>query len=391
MDLYILDPLLRRREVLDNFESLIWTERWTGAGDFELDLKSTLGNRGRFMPETMLSIPGSNRVMVVEETEDSTDSENKEVLRVKGRSLESVLTNRVAKYSMGNLEVDPNWVLSGTPGSIVRAMFDHICRSPYALSDYDAIPFLQAGTIFDLGNIPEPNDNITVEQNPTSLYEAIRHLCSLYDLGFRLVKNGDASQLYFEVYTGDDRTTQQSVLSAVIFGVALDSVQNTTEFHSLAQAKNVAYVFAEQGSTTVYADGVDPDISGFDRRVMVVETHVEAEEPTQAQIDAALLQAGKEALADARKQSLFDGEVSRHLGYVYGEDYNLGDLVEMRNRDGVVTYKRVTEQIFVSDQNGDRSYPTLAMDEYSTQVTWLSWSNKEHAWSDFTDEVWADF
>jgi hypothetical protein len=88
---------------------------------------------------------------------------------------------------------------------------------------------------------------------------------------------------------------------------------------------------------------------------------------------------------------LFDGEVNQYQGYIYGEDYGLGDLVEMRNRDGVVTYKRVTEQIFVSDANGDRAYPTLAMDEFSGGVTWLSWSNKEDTWSDFIDEVWADF
>ena len=389
MDLYILDPLLRRQEVVDQYESLIWTDRWNSHGDFELDLKSTLANRGRFLIDTKLAIPDSNEVMVVEETEDITDSDGKEILKVKGRTLTAILENRVAKLSMDNLEADPAWVLTGTPGDVVREMFDHICRSPYALSDFDGIPFLQSGTIFDLGNIPEPSEVITVEQRPTSLYDAIRKLCRLYDLGFRLVKNGDTSELYFEVYTGNDRTTRQSVLSAVIFSASLDSVQNTSEFHSSKKAKNVAYVFSNYGSMTVYADDVDPNVSGFDRRAIFVETR--PDNSNMAVVNAAMEQAGKEALADARKESLFDGEVNEYAGYIYREDYGLGDLVEMRNRDGVVTYKRVTEHIFVSDQNGDRSYPTLAMDEFAGEVTWLSWANQEHTWSDFTDEVWADF
>jgi hypothetical protein len=48
MEVFILDSLLRRSQVVDKFESLIWTERFSEIGDFELDLKSTLEARGQF-------------------------------------------------------------------------------------------------------------------------------------------------------------------------------------------------------------------------------------------------------------------------------------------------------------------------------------------------------
>lgn len=386
MEVYILDGLLRRNQVVDKFESLIWTERWNEIGDFELDLKSTLENRTRFLTGTRLALNNSHRVMTVETVEDNTAEDGKETLTVKGRSLEAILQDRVVKYSMTDLVTDPHWELTGTPGDIVRTMFDHICRNA-SLDPDDAIPFLQPGSIFPPGNIPEYGTPIEWEQKPALLYDAIHGICTLYDLGFRLVRNFDTSQLYFDVYSGNDRTTKQTTLSPVVFSVGLNNIQNTTEFATIEKSKNVAYVFSEVGHAVVLGENVDPDVEGFDRHILVVNASIPEDHPN---IGAALIQAGNEALLKNRAKSLFDGEVNERTEFTYGVDYDLGDLVEMRNKDGVITYKRVTEQIFVDDSNGERSYPTLALDMYAGENTWLSWNNKNTVWEDFDMEVWLD-
>ncbi|MCA1806536.1 MAG: siphovirus ReqiPepy6 Gp37-like family protein, partial [Actinobacteria bacterium] len=87
---------------------------------------------------------------------------------------------------------------------------------------------------------------------------------------------------------------------------------------------------------------------------------------------------------------VFDGEVNENSEFTYGVDYDVGDLVEMRNKDGIITYKRVLEQIFVSDSEGERAYPTLALDMFAGENTWLSWTNKTQVWEDFTTEFWED-
>jgi hypothetical protein len=46
MEVYILDSLLRRTEVVDQFESCIWTERFSEHGEFEIDIKSTIDGIG---------------------------------------------------------------------------------------------------------------------------------------------------------------------------------------------------------------------------------------------------------------------------------------------------------------------------------------------------------
>jgi len=386
MEVYILDSLLRRYQVVDKFESLIWTERWQDAGDFELVLISNLETRSQFTVGTHLAINQSYRVMTVETIENSTDSDGMLMLNIKGRSLEAILEDRVAKDTMSNLTTDPVWTLTGTPATIARTMFNDICVSGN-LDIKDKIPFITAGTIYPASTIPEFATSITVGIKPTILYDAIKELCDHYDLGFRLVRNFDTSQLYFNIYAGNDRTTGQVVLPPVVFALGFDNLQDITEFITIDQSKNVAYVFSEFGSVVVYPDDVDPDIEGFERRVLLVQDNDITADTVN--IPAALIQKGKEELAKRRGSSVLDGELNQNSSYIYGIDYDLGDLVEMRNADGVVSKQRVTEQIFTCDGEGERAYPTLFMKYFVTPNAWLSWSN-DQVWADFTTEHWGE-
>lgn len=389
MEVYILDSLLRRTQVVDKFESLVWTERFSEIGDFELDLKSTLESRGQFLVGNRIAINNSYRVMTVETVEDVTDPDGKELLKVKGRSLEAILDDRVVKNTMTDLTTDPSWTLVDTPGNIARTMFDHIIRLT-SLSPSDGIPFLQPGSIFPDGTVLEPGTPITWTQNPDSLYNAIKAVLDPYDLGFRLIRNFDQSELYFDVYAGNDRTSPVTPNAAVIFSPGLDNIQNTTELTNIQGSKNIAYVFSPAGFKIVYGENVDPLTTGFDRRVLMVNaSDITVDNPD---VDGAMIERGTQELLKNRAQTMMDGEINQYINYIYGVDYDLGDLVEMRNKDGIITYKRVTEQIFVCDAQGERSYPTLTADIFAGADTWLNWTNKSTAWADLDAnlEAWAD-
>lgn len=390
MEVYILDSLLRREQVVDRFESLIWTERFSEYGDFQLVVTSDGQSRRQFVTGVRLAINGSHRVMTVETVVNGTDDEGRNILKVSGRSLEAILEDRVARNSVSDTKTNPVWTIKARPGNVAREMFDAICRRGI-LDLNDVIPFLQAtGTIFPADNIPEPQYEITHAQKPATLYNAIRELCVMYDLGFRLVRNFDTSQLYFNVYTGSDRTSAQKTLPAVVFSPEMDNLQNTTALKTTEDAKNVAHVVSDVGAVIVYGDNVDPEVEGFERRVLLVETTVETNEGstdplkpplTAEQIQAALVQAGREELSKHRTLSAFDGEIDQRSTYRYGVDYNLGDMVEIRNADNESNYMRVTEQIFVSDQEGERSYPTLTLNQYINPGSWLAW-NYNQSWID---------
>ena len=150
----------------------------------------------------------------------------------------------------------------------------------------------------------------------------------------------------------------------------------------------MAYVFSPAGSVVVYAEGVDPDVAGFDRQVLLVNA-TDVTDPTN--IVAVLTQRGKDALKQNRGYAAFDGEVSQNGTYKYGIDYNLGDLVEIQNVDGFTNQLQVTEQIFVSDDQGERSYPTLSVNLSIMPGTWLAWDFNQ-MWHDLDSNMttWSD-
>lgn len=406
MEIYTLDSLLRRETVTDLFESCIWTDRWADIGDFELLIAKTRENQDRFSPGTRLAMNESMHVMTVETIEDKTGEDGKKSLLIKGRSIEQILEDRAAWNNPatlatsvvgGNTEVK-KWVITDTPGNIARTLFNTVCRNG-ALSVYDKIPLLMPGTIMPTDTIGEPPDAISWEIEPIrSLFDAIKEICDIFELGFRLIRNYDTSQLYFDIYSGTNRTTRQDDFAPVVFSESLDNLQNTNAMQSRADLKNVAYVWSEEGYVVVYAPGADPEIEGLDRKAIFVKADRLRDPdntawlPTQAQTNLYLTRLGQQELAKHQEWSAFDGEHDKTSGYVYGVHYNLGDLVEMRSSDGASNNMRVTEQIFVSDEQGDRAYPTLAINLTITPGSWLGWDYNQ-TWVDLdanTTDVWAN-
>jgi hypothetical protein len=392
MELYILDPLLRRVEVVDMFESLIWTERFRATGDFEVNLHSTNESRKLFTAGTLVGMNESYRVMKVETLEDTHDEQGKMVLKVSGRSLENILEDRAAKDTMSNTTTEPTWNLTGTAANVARQIFNDICVLGQ-LNAGDKIPLVQIGaaSLFPINTIPEDPTVISVKLELQTVYAAIKGLCDLYDLGFRLTTDLYSTVLRFEIYAGSDRTSTQFTLPPVVFSPNLDNLQNTTELKSIEPNKNVAYVFSPVGFEIVYASGVDPEVESLDRQVLLVNA-TDITDTNPATASALMIQRGREELTKNRGFSAFDGELNHNSTYKYGRDYQLGDLVEMRNIDGLTNNMRVTEQIFASDAEGDRSYPTLAIDLVIEPGSWLAWEHNQ-VWLDLdldTTSVWAN-
>jgi hypothetical protein len=387
MDLYMLDSLYRRTETVEEFESLIWTERFSAKGDIELHIASTLQNRTRFQEGVLLSQPDSYRVMRVETIEDKTDEENRRMLTIKGSSLEYILEKRAALAALSDLVTDPKWVLTGLPKDIAEQMFHDICVTGILDAGDIITGIVEGSDLFPADTIDAPSDSIEYSIDPQSLYTALKSLCDAYAMGFRIVKHPVTSVLYFDVYMGCDRTTAQTDLAAVVFSPDLDNLKDTTKLSTDALYANAAYVISQVGAEIVYPVDVDPSVEGFERRVLLVKAD-DIDDPDGPTASAQMIQRGREALSAARKYIALDGELAPTTSYVYGTDYNLGDLVELRDDDGATSYVQVTEQIFTSDTNGDRSFPTLSLNTFVTTGSWLSMGLTE--WADMTTEEWAD-
>jgi Siphovirus ReqiPepy6 Gp37-like protein len=391
MEVYILDENLEESVVVEGYHSLIWTERYSAAGDFQIVINATQYTRTLYQPETFLAQKDSDYVMQIKTVSDATDDTGAEVLTITGASLEAILNDRVGMpaNSVTDFADNPTWIVTGTPGNIARQMFKNICVD-LVLDPGDGVPFYTAGTYLPHGSIAEPTELVTVTASPDTLYNTIKKVCDTYGLGFRLIrKRGVPVQVFFEIYTGDDHTSGQSTYAPVIFGPNLDNLADTTKLVSTASYKTIAYVVGKDQVKVVYNVGVSTTPSGFTRKVMVVSAS-DIDTTSVADVDSALEQRGLEALAQNQKVYQFDGEISQYGQFQYGKDYKLGDLVEERDATGYGNQMRVTEQIFVSDDQGDRSYPTLALTLTLVPGTWSDVAAGEEWDEEANNQFWAN-
>lgn len=400
MDIFILDNLLRPIDVVDEFVSIVWTERWQEKGDFELITLSTQANRKRFVFDTMIAIPDSKRVMRVNTVDETTDFEKGAVLKITGFEIVSVTEQRTALViSSFTGEILPSWDLYGwSPVSLLQYFFFSICLYGDLSAD-DVIPFLQAEgeTLYPPGTIPEPTGEIEWSQKPASLYSAITDIAKAYDIGFRFYKDPNASKLYFEAYTGSDRTSDQTTLNPVIFSDDMSNLQNTNQYSDNRAHFNVVrvvYIHKDEFDNDVTTTEIvsDPELAfssgGFDRKVKLITVTNIPEDVVD--ISLYLQQLGQEELTKSRTVSVFDGEIDQSGDYLYERDYFLGDLVEVRGNNGGSAQMRVVEQIIKEDDEGRSSYPSLVTKTSINPGTWASWKY-DVEWVEMgSGEYWAN-
>lgn len=465
MELYTLDGLLRRNELVEGYESYIWTERYADGGDCTIITPSTQQFRNLLASGTFLGLSESKRVMKIDTLNDVTDStDGSKKLTITATEIIDVANERVAKTGTAGVEVN-TWAATAKPSDIIRLLFDTVLRNSV---NGDKLAQLVAGSLYAAGNLPEETTVLTVERDIGPLFDAMKEFADIYDLGMRLYKGLDDGKLYFDVYKGNNRTTSQSTLAPVVFSEDLESLQGVSELTSIARSKNVAYVQNEYMTLEVYAVGTTSASAGFARRVIFVEandikypertntitdaqqvainksiadpTTLDAQKEalqklidrvrfvagenalikarTAAQVTSAVLTAGEKTLIDSaadastaleaaevtkmtadltqrgaeelaknRSFSAFDGEVTQLSPYKYNRDYELGDLVEMRNSTGLTNQMLVTEQIFSADGSGERGYPTLVIKQNITPGSWLAWESNQ-VWQD-APGTWA--
>lgn len=386
MDIYILDALLRPIDVVDEYISFIWTERWDSIGDFELVALEKPSNRRRFVVDTKLIISESKRVMIIESVENTVDVEKGSILRIKGRCLNMILEKRVLVRldTLDPTRILPTWHTIGwDPLELLSLYFFAICYTN-DISDGDNIPFLQAsGSLYPVENIV-PDWGTTFEwfTPPMDLYQALRKICTAYDIGFRLYKDPNASKLYFEGTMGCDRTSRQTDFMPVIFSADMANLIDTTELLDNSKyfnAVQVVYFYKDlsENDTTLNAFVEAPELAfsegGFDQKTKFLSVTQIPEDMTLAEVPAYLIKLGEEELGRSKAVNVYDGEVAKNSMYVYERDYNLGDIVEVRGNDGGTAYMRVVEQIFKSDSAGDASYPSLITNSFVNPGTWASW------------------
>ena len=394
MDLYTLNPNFLDKDVVDEYVSAIWTERYSEAGDCQLVVPATADNIVKLKEGTFLALRGSKEVMILE-----TQSIEKGLMTVVGKTLPIFLNNRAVWFKnpafTGGAATDR--IVDYTdatkkPGQFIADVVDKMVINPVAFPSggspnyfpanldwaNDKIPFLSLGAVDASGVVKR----LTAPVGP--LYDAISNLAKQEDVGFSLYlqsANPDTGYvLKFTTYKGVDRTSSGPG-NLVRLTRDLDGIQDIKEVNSVSKYKNVAYVYYKGEISIHYAEPSLPIPEGFDRRIMVVNPEGEpvARSSYQASwgygssyavyyvgpadIAAFREQAARDALANNNYIHAIDGQTSPITDYVYGVDYSLGDTIELEGYTGNLTKAKITEYIRSEDATGEKAYPTISVIE----------------------------
>lgn len=197
MEIYILDENFHEIDVIDSYESIIWTERFDSLGDFELVMHPNEDLRMMLLPGAMIAIKESKRTMVVEKILETPVGEGRVKTTYTGVSLEKVLYHRLTALS--RIPTMKSVLYEAVDKAIIHGYYDQD----------DKLPGLEIGynKLYPASTIPPNMDPAPVDRYQWfRIGEAHEDAAKLSPLGFRIVREPGSRKLYYDNYTGHDRS-----------------------------------------------------------------------------------------------------------------------------------------------------------------------------------------
>lgn len=382
MQLFVLDKSFEVVSLCDTFSSLIWTERYSGYGDFELYLPASVANINMFPRGFYLwliepfvydkngkKIETRNDVMIIEKTELSTDIEEGDQLIISGRSLESLLLRRVIPKKVKYESVDPR--------EIIKTILNENIIKPSEPAR--KIPNFKIAT--DNSQPLDPKYRKTFEFNGDYVYDAIKTICDSYDLGFSLdLKSDDnwqSSYLSFSVLKGTDRSYEQIKNPYMVFSprfdnlISSDTVEDDTEFFNSAYVASTEETkdnvtrrlikYVPNNSGRVGWDIRETFYTDSDAKLNDADNHPRPDHDIYPELE----KYGRDELKAQKSNDSFNAEIALLGSVRYHRDYDIGDIIQFDNAYGVNKKARITEYVRNEDDNGYREYPTF--EPFSTE------------------------
>ena len=353
MNLYIMNGLSGITGIVEVFESMIWNMQFYSVNDFQVILPLTSDAAALLQPGILLVREpdvGSGEYHNVMRIENRTISFNPDkgwLLTISGGGLKKIVGQRVIWEQI-------NFVEENVETAIRQVITDNII-SP---DDTD-----RTISNFVLDTAVGFTDTFDAQLFGEKISEWIESTCQIYGYGWDVyIKNG---KYVFTLIKPTDRSYDQISVDPVVFSPTYDNLASATYEYQGADYHNVGLVGGE-------GDGSDQIVtyvgsgSGLDR----YETYIDGNEVSSngeiisMETYLSMLQTfGREQLADGSLYQKFSGEIILdNEMFVYGEDYFLGDVVQV-DIGYAAAALRIVEMIYSEDSNGSSLIPTFGDQE----------------------------
>lgn len=238
MELYLLNKKFRKIAAVEGFDSEIWSLRYAEYGDFEIHTYYFSKLTSDIMKAAYVYDEDTKTAMFIEDVEITTDSDDAPMAVFKGRSLESILERRIIwrpKKLKGRIQTIISHLISeniidpvdtnGDPDTVRRiSNFVFKASSDTRLNEFKI------------------DEHSPIEVHGDNLYDIVKYLCDLFDVGFRVTLDVDAGNFIFEMYYGRVLDGSVSAKRKISFSPKMDNLSNTRYYSSSENYKNVTRI-----------------------------------------------------------------------------------------------------------------------------------------------------
>jgi hypothetical protein len=360
--------------VADQTKSKLWVERYRDAGEFEVVAEPESGLRTTMPIGACISHIDTDEVMIVENHQIAENADGDSELTVSGRSLETVLEQRVVGQNQAlTAATGYSYPTANTVGLVRLYLVSNMSysqakllinnhASTNALNANDVVPILKAYTAL--------SDSWTAAERDLDrdeVYSQLLDILAVNDLGIKVVRPGVRNPL-----TNPDNLTK----AALVIHKGIDLSSTVTFSHDNGDIESAEYLWSNKANkTSILVKGkwleivIDGSETGYSRRNTVLDVSFLDEQysaiPTAGtvrdDIYARMVTLGNAALARMNDVAITKVEISdQRDGWTYRKDFNIGDIIAVQGNYNATANMRVTEYVEMEDESGAKSYPTLA-------------------------------
>jgi len=315
MQLYIYNSNRELTGIVESFEYLRWTRRYSQCGSFELKAIATPENTALLKEGNIIWKNDDEEAGIIEHLEMSQTEQ--EIITATGRFATSLLSRRI---------VWGTEKLSGDISACVEQLLENNLINPT-----DAARQI-TGISFSSPSLGVP---ISTQISFRNLMDTVTELCNTSGIGIKTVLNPATGIFTVTMYNGAD--------SQAVFSKEYENLTEQIYTESAADYANTALIGGEgEGADRTFVAITSG--SGETRREVFVDAKDLRAEDFGADYTGALTFRGQSKLSEQAIRYSFDTSVNPHGNLTYKIDFDLGQTVKVISKAwGVSMTTRITE------------------------------------------------
>ena len=365
--LNVFDTEFNQIAIIDDYTSLIWTEKYQEVGDFELELRYDKKWKDILKQDYYCRIDPSERTMIIEKVQIEHDDDGLSVMTVSGRSVECILERRIVwkKRTFGtttNSETQEETKKTVNIQDSIKTLFnDNIISPENTNRKISNFKFIASEDSYI------KNLKFNQDYDGDSMLDVIEDLCSDKRMGYKILMDDD-NNFNFQFYKGTDRSMEQTNNEVVIFSENYDNLISSEYYSDKTEFFNTMYVTKSDSSgsgsskTEVNLDA--SPAQGLARRETTcsesdLQSKYKTSDNNSLSSDAKKSKGRIKLKKDYKIKEVMEGDISYESMFVYPDDYQVGDKVQFIDIYGNNRPMTVTEMVIGRDDSGYTMIPTF--------------------------------